>query len=686
MRTRSSPADAHVSPRRVLLITIDTLRLDRLSCYDKSRRLTPTIDSLAGDGVRFTRGYAQNVITLPSHCNILTGQYPIDHGVRDVVGFHLQPGVQTMATILKERGFSTAAFVGAFPLSSIFGLARGFDVYDEVAPSTGTITSEMLSNRAERRAGEVVSRFLTWMGSQGDRPWFAWVHVYDPHDPYEPPEPFATKYRGSEYDGEVAYVDSELSRLVNALRLAHVMEGTVIVLTADHGEGLGDHGELTHAVFAYEEMLHVPLIILTGDKRVRGRTVDSLVQHVDIMPTVLDLLGFPLPAGIRGVPLAPMWSTGSPTPHPDVYFEAMTASYGMGWAPLQGIVSGDLKYIDLPIRELYDLRHDPLEKTNQAGERAPVADSLHSKLDAIRIRVDAEGRREAVGTEVLEQMRSLGYIAGSDPGSRKKYTTEDDPKKLIDLANRLGLGLDAANRGEMEKAIELFRSVIQRRPSMAMPYLRLAAAYRKMGLLQPAVQTLNDAIAAGASVVETKALLGLSLIEAGRPAEAIRVLEPALTDAPDDRDLLTYLGMAYSEVGRADLALRSLSRVLDAVPNDARAHSNLGTVYLRAGDRSKAIDELKTALHLNPKLVDAHNTLGAAFAMGGQYEEAAQAWKQALDIDPRQFDTMFNLSILYLDLNRRQDALPFMRAFVDSAPPARYAREIDRFRQVIGKD
>lgn len=445
MRTRSSPADAHVSPRRVLLITIDTLRLDRLSCYDKSRRLTPTIDSLAGDGVRFTRAYAQNVITLPSHCNILTGQYPIDHGVRDVVGFHLQPGVETMASILKERGFSTAAFVGAFPLSSIFGLARGFDVYDELASSTGTITSEMLSNRAERRAGEVVSRFLTWMGSQGDRPWFAWVHVYDPHDPYEPPEPFATKYRGSEYDGEVAHVDSELSRLVNALRVAHVMEGTVIVLTADPGEGLGDHGELTHAVFAYEEMLHVPLIILTGDKRVRGRTVDSLVQHVDIMPTVLDLLGFPLPAGIRGVPLAPLWSTGSPTPHPDVYFEAMTASYGMGWAPLQGIVSGDLKYIDLPIRELYDLRHDPLEKTNQAGERAPVADSLHSKLDAIRIRVDAEGRREAVGTEVLEQMRSLGYIAGSDPGSRKKYTTEDDPKKLIDLANKLGLGLEAAN-------------------------------------------------------------------------------------------------------------------------------------------------------------------------------------------------------------------------------------------------
>lgn len=666
------------SGANLLLITIDTLRADRIGCYGYRQAETPVIDRLAAGGARFDRAYAHNVVTLPSHTNILTGLYPVTHGIRDNNGFRLAQSTDTIASLLKPLGFATAAFVGAFPVDSRFGLDRGFDIYND---SYGDATGAADFRFAERRAENVVTPFLDWLGGRAQSTrWFAWVHLYDPHSPYSPPSPYASRFADRPYDGEIAYTDAQVGRIIAALKDNGWLASTCVVLTADHGEGLGEHQEETHGIFAYEGTLRIPLIMSAPG--VAPRIVQTPVRHVDLMPTILELLGHPLPGSLNGRSLRPLLTGSGDVTAADSYFEAMTASLNRGWAPLRGIISGTHKYIDLPIPELYDLSTDGAETSNLVEKKPELVREMGLKLTAIAGR-DEGSKRIQEDPETLEKLKSLGYMATGGDAAQGSFGAGDDPKRLIHLDNLLNEGVVAAGQGSFEKARGIFERIITERPTMAVAYSHLAYIYRELGMPVKAVETIRAALSLGSDSPDLRIRLGLFLDEAGQSADAIAVLEKAVDATADNIDGLTYLGMAYDHAGQPAKALATFDRVVSRDPGNAAAYANMGAVYLRGNDLPKAIDVLEKALRIDPNLAAAHNTMGVAMANTGNMEAAIESWRRAIAADARQYDTIYNLAILYMRLGRVAEARPYIELFVRTAPSARYARDIDEFRRLL---
>jgi hypothetical protein len=411
----------------VLLITIDTLRADALGAYGNRDAATPWADRLAASGVRFDAAHAHNVTTLPSHANILSGRYPFDHGVRDNMSFRFPPGVETIATLLAARGYRTGAFVSGFPLASRFGLRRGFEVYDDAFVGALARPAFRLE---ERRGADTVALARRWLEAERGRPFFCWVHLYEPHYPYEPPEPYATRFRADPYHGEVAAADAALGPLLEPILASGKAGRTLVVLTADHGESLGEHGEATHGILAYEATLRVPLV-LYQPRLFPPRVVPDLVRHVDLLPTILDALALPVPEGLPGTSLLPLVAGASSGPVTS-YFEALAGQLDRGWAPLYGVLHDRTKYVDLPIVELYDLDRDPAEARNLAATRPRELEALRARLAPLRA-ADRGIEPQRESADVLDRLRSLGYVSAGPSPAKERYTEDDDPKRLIEL-------------------------------------------------------------------------------------------------------------------------------------------------------------------------------------------------------------------------------------------------------------
>ena len=659
--------------RNILLVTIDTLRADALSSYG-GRARTPNLDALAAAGARFTFAHSHAVVTLPSHTSLLTGRYPYEHGVRDNNGYRVGGDQQTLATRLKGLGFATGAFVGAFPLDQRFGLNRGFDVYDDHIPEVGTTVDFALP---DRRANEVVDAATEWISSQQGK-WCAWVHVFDPHAPYRPPEPFAREYAADSYAGEVAWTDHALGPLFAKLRT--LSKPTLVVVTADHGESLGDHGELTHGIFAYESTLRVPLIVAEvvpgRDRSSRGVTIDAAVRHIDILPTVLDAVGTADPA-LPGATLLPLMAAGGGDDRPS-YFEAMTANLSRGWAPLRGVIAGKDKYIDLPIPELYDLPADGKEERNLASERRERTAVL---LNTLRTFDTAPpGRPGEETAAVRDRLRALGYIGGSPAPARERYEESDDPKRLIDLDALLHRAGDLYQRGNLREAAEAFQQVIARRPDTADAYRYLAFVFWQAGRPADAIATLEAALRNGITHRDVRVKLGIYLAEVGEANRAIALLEGM---AGDDTEALNSLGIAYGQAGRTADAMRTFAKVLDVDSTNGLAWQNMATLQLRAGDRKTAEASLRRALAIDEKLPGAYTTLGVVLSSTGRKPEAIEMWKQAVAIEPTEYDALYNLTVTLAETGRGEEARTYGERYITTAPPALYGRDIAHIRQLI---
>ncbi len=663
----------------VLFISIDTLRADAVGAYGSTRARTPWIDRLAREGVRFTGLHAHNVVTLPSHVNMLTGLYPFEHGVRDNSGFRVPKGTQTIASHLKQRGFRTAAFLSSFILDARFGLDGGFDVWD------ARVAGGEWSRRfviPERPAPLTIAEALRWRAS-GSGPSFALVHLYEPHFPYEPPPSFAASLMDRPYDGEVAAVDAALEPLLDPILEQGTSGRTIVILTSDHGEALGDHGELTHGVFAYEATLHVPLVVY-APALFRPRVVDQPVRHIDLLPTVLDVLGIGIPGELPGRSLLPLLSGRSGGAAPAGYFEAISASINRRWAPLYGLRDAGLKYIDLPLPELYDLARDPGETRNLVASRPLDLERLRARLQGLRAR-DRGVEPVKESRETLERLRALGYVASAS-APKQRYTEDDDPKRLIDLDARITHLLALYRQGRIDEAIAAGKQLIARRPDMDLAHLHVAYLERERGNLPAAIAAAERAVELRPGDAESAALLAVYLTEAGRARDAVAFLAPWLERPDDDLDVLNAMGMALATAGRPREALRVLERARKSHPTNTQVLVNLGTVHLMEGDLGRSRQAFEGALDLDPNVARAHNSLGVIAAREGRMPEAAERWRRAIALNPEDHQTLFNLGSYLWGAGRREEARSYLEAYLKLAPPAIEGRDMARVRAILAQE
>lgn len=665
----SSPASAAAAGpgngRNLLLITVDTLRADHLGCYGCAAVQTPFIDGLARGGVRFERAFAHTTTTLPSHTNILLGLTPLAHGVHDNSNFIVRPEFTTLAEWLKGAGYATGAVIGAFPLDSRFGLNQGFDVYDD---NYGSQSPDMLSF-VERKAEVVVTLALEWLKARDGRtPWFLWIHLYDPHQPWQPPEPFRSQYKEDPYCGEIAYTDQALGKLLGYLKETDLERTTAVVFTADHGEGLGDHGEMTHGYFAYNATLRIPLLISAPG--IKPAFVSANVGHVDIFPTVCDLLKIDKPSGLSGVSLLPLIQ-GKEAPDRPLYFEALNAFCNRGWAPLRGYIERNEKFIDLPIPELYDLAADFPEKANLAEGRplgsyrkrlADLQQALSSTLENMAAK--------ATDAQTLKKLRSLGYIAAPQAPRKKTYTAADDLKTLLPYHEKWMKATLLHESGRPREAIELLKEIVTERKDFDLAFIYLANFYKEEGRPEDAVSVLRVAYEFNPESFTIMTGLGIRLVEVGRFDEAIDLLHKALGIIDYDPEAWNYLGVAFWNKGDNDEARKAYQRALALDSNDAIVLNNLGSldlsIYLKTqagGSLDEAIADFRKAIEFDPHYASAYNGLGAAFKMAGDPDGAIAAWTKAVELKPDFGYPLYNLGLSLLAKGDKAGALGYFTRY-----------------------
>ena len=527
-------AQAGAKELNVLLITVDTLRYDRVSYFETKHVKTPHIDELASRSAVFHRAFAHTPLTLPSHTNILTGTTPLYHGISDNPGFKLEERFLTLAEYLKDFKYSTSAFIGSFPLDSRFGLDQGFDVYDD---NYGVQRLYSLYF-AERRAEEVIRPAIQWIEKQQDK-WFSWIHLFDPHTPYAPPAPFDSIYADDPYSGEAAYTDMQLGVLFDYLKRKGLMENTLIVLTADHGEAFGEKGELFHSYFAYNSTMHIPLIVYVPG--MRPASVQENAAHVDIYPTVCDVLGFKVPKPIQGESLIPLIQ-GKSRKTPEIYIESLSHYLTMGLAPLRGFIRGDQKFIDLPIKEVYDLKRDFAESKNLAE----LADLPRLEKDLRRLEKKLGGEKtvqklDSAEQDTLNKLRSLGYISTGVPKKKKKYTAQDDLKTLLPLQNKLHDAVKDFRSNRPQAALAKLQEIVEERPDFISAFNRMGNLYYSLGDKDRAVEVLRAGLEANPKNLYLMSRLGLMLVEVQEFKEAVKLVSAANAQIKDLDSLLNVL-------------------------------------------------------------------------------------------------------------------------------------------------
>jgi len=622
-------------PFNVVVITIDTLRPDHLHCNGYDKIATPVLDSLAQSGTVFENAVTQTPLTPPSHASIFTGLNPPGHKVRDTGGFILPAGTQTLARVLQGYGWETGAFVSSAVLKKRYGFDQGFDVYDDrmARPGKG---QEYLED-AERRAGDTVDHAVEWLDGRSAKPFFLWVHLYDPHTPYNPPSPFREQYKDWPYDGEIAYTDREIGRLMETVNRKSPADRTLVAVLSDHGESLGEHGELSHGVFLYDATLRI-VFQISGPGVPAGRRIKEQARTVDFLPTLLALLDSAAPAGLDGVSLTPFFK-GETANTAVSYAETLFPKISLGWAELRGIRTNQWKYIRAPKPELYDLNHDPRETNNVLAEHPAEVRKLEAQLTALsRAKGPEKIETTPVDERTLAQLKSLGYTSGFSPRAYDLNGAGPDPKdrvgvlKLMDAAEQPGSGLSERQRVEaLDKAVHMD-------PTNPLLYYSLGAKLEKAGRYDEAMQLYRAALAKGVESGRLHSRLADLLVRAGRKAEAIPEYEAGARMNPADVASQANLAAAYLELGRQSDAERVFQAIAAIDPANAAAENGLGVLAIQRQDGAAARAHFEKAVELDPDLAEAHLNLGLLYKLAGDRVHARASFEQFLaKASPRQY-------------------------------------------------
>jgi choline-sulfatase len=595
----------------VLIVTIDTLRADRIGAYGAKTARTPTLDRLAAEGLRATDAIAQAPITMPSHASLFTGLYPPAHGVRDNGTAALSDGVVTLTQQVHGAGYTTHAFVSAVVLSRLYGLDKGFASYDDDLWAEDAPRLFMIRERPARRtADRFLEWFERWKADPADRraPFFAWVHFFDPHQPLEA----ALEDRvgaASPYDAEVTAADRATGRVIDALRTAGVLDDTIVIVTADHGESLGEHGEATHAIFVYDATVRVPLIVRHPATLPPGRVYDGPVRLVDIMPTLLGWLGVPGAEHTQGVDLLAAWRGSAPPPVLAQYTESLLSELGFGMAPLHAIRKDGFKWIRAPRSELYDLRADPGERTNLYPSKdarfTGIAAELDRELDAVLKASQPRGapRENPMTRETLETLQSLGYLA---PGAVRRSMAGVDPKDGIAIYNRLEDARHAGQERDWPKAEAIAREILA---------------------------TLPDHVAA-------RNVLGLAQVRQRKYDEARETYQRSLQTEPDQFRVHANLGSLALRARDLETSGKEFTIALEKNPRFVEAMLNLGLIASLRGDRAGAEQWYRRADEVDPGLPSTARRVGDLYYEEGDYKQALTHYERALQLSPRLFPAL----------------------------------------------
>ena len=636
--TKSQPG---VQPRNanVLLITLDTLRADHVSCYNPQKGTTPHIDALAAKGVRCAQAVAQVPLTTPSHASILTGTYPQVHKVRDIGGFVLDRSVPTLATLAQQAGLETAAFLGSAVLSRHYGLDRGFETYNDdmgAKPKEGLLPGVV----AEVRGDVVTNRALEWLEqgrnggrrSSGGKNFFLWVHYYDPHFPYDPPVSFKAKYSRDLYSGEVAFTDEQVGRLLQWFSDHGLTENTLIVLMADHGESLGDHGEYTHGVFLYDSTMHIPLVI-AGPGIPEGQVVDQQVRSIDVMPTVADFLRISPGNRVQGTSLMPLLTSRKEVPTHYSYMETLYPKTSMGWSELRGIRTEKWKMIVAPTLELYRLDEDRLEKVN-VRSRFPVdADHLQKKIWEVAGPPESLGKldRQPVDDETLRQLQSLGYASA---GARRELRIDmsgPDPKDRVEVLGVLEKSADLMNHDHFQAAVPMLKNIQAKDPTNPAIYVKLGVCLERTGQYLRAIEVYQQAAKNGADTDETHAATGNNYVRLGQLQPAADAMEKAAEMNLTNLQNLVNLATAYLQLGRSADCEKTLKAILAQNNRSGEAYNVYGLLSIQRGDGNTARSYLEKAIDCDPDLIEPYLNLGLLAEKAGQPQIAISYYKKFLE-------------------------------------------------------
>ncbi|HVN81367.1 MAG TPA: sulfatase-like hydrolase/transferase [Terriglobia bacterium] len=628
----------------VLLITVDTLRADYLSCYGGKIVPTSNMDALASRGVRFAQAFAQVPLTAPSHACILTGTYPPVHKLRDNGGFILDSGVPTLASITQQAGFETAAFVAAAVLDHYYGLNRGFNSYiDEMTTKRGK--GALPGVVPEVRAEIITGRALNWLDTQlqrgvGRTPmqnFFLWVHYYDPHFPYDPPAPYRTRYAKNLYGGEVAYADAQVGVLLKGLADRGLQERTLVVLMGDHGESLGEHGEYTHGVFLYDSTLHIPLI-MAGPGLAPKRVITQQLRTIDIMPTIVQWLGLSPGDKAQGVSIVPALTQGKVMPTTFAYSETIYPKTNLGWSELRAVRTPEYKLIQAPTPELYQLETDPGESRNVTHQYSEEVAQLQKKIQEVRGADSAQGilERQPISSETLRQLQSLGYATAGAGRDLRLDMSGPDPKDRVQVLEIIERSSRMINQHHYRSALPLLQGAVHSDPTNPFLYHLLGLCLQQLGQFQQAVQIFQQAIANKVDTDQMQAELGNSYLQLGDLQRAVDAMETAAGMNMADLQNLTNLATLYLQLRRPADAERTLRAILAEDDRYAEAYNLLGTLEIQRGQAELARGHFEKAVEYDPDLAEVYVNLGLLAENAGQPQQAVAYYKKFLEkADPR---------------------------------------------------
>jgi len=665
------PGGVRPDDLNLLLVTLDTTRADRIHAYGFDAVETPNLDRLAREGVLFEQAVSPAPLTLPAHSSIFTGTFPPAHGVRDNGGFFLDESQTTLAERLQARGLATGGFVGAYVLDHKWGIAQGFQTYfDDFDLSK---YQSLSLGSVDRPGNEVADKALAWLDTIGSKRFFGWVHFYDAHSPYDPPEPFKSRYAGHPYVGEIAFVDSQLGRLLAYLDAHHLADRTVVVVMGDHGESLGEHGEGTHGFFVYQATMHVPLLIRAPYDAMAGRRVADTVRSIDILPTALELLGVKPSDPLEGTSVVPLMTGATKELGLAAYSEAIYPRFHFGWSDLRALTSGRYKFVAAPRPELYDLQQDPGELHNVYPERQALGDRMNQELIALEQRMAKGAAAPKAAVEVDPDARArlaaLGYVGTFVTALAPDRAGLADPKDKIQLFNLMTQARETARHDkESDEGLHALERVVAEDPNVIDAWFMLGNEYYRRRQFARAIEQFTRALALKPDYDLVVINMANAYRALGRDREAMIGYRRFMELDPKNAQIRYEAAQILIDDGKLDEARRELTQALVLEPKLAAARNALGVLALRRGDLAGAEREIRAAIAEKPDVRLAHYNLALLAEQQGDLVRAVAEYQKEIELHPNSYKAAFNLGRLYEGRGDRPGQIAAFRQAIEMNP------------------